>query len=262
MCEQFRHYLLHAAQSKTTRKPLSKTTASSYYDMFLYILKIAYNDNAISSKLAECVSGIRAEKKIMTSLNYEELDRLVKTPCRHDVLRRASIFAVLSGLRRGDILALDWKDYERDNKGKPTFRIVTKKTGAVSHHPVSAEAMEACGPAGDGLIFKGLTANMTTYIFKEWVADAGIKKPVSFHTLRHTYATLLHENGNSLHTIQNLMIYLHPGTSVQYICNSDALARKAADSLHLHVQIKEAALQSQRISQVNNRIIPINRERG
>ena len=94
---------------------------------------------------------------IKTSLNYEELDRLFKTPCRHDVLRRASIFAVLSGLRRGDILALDWKDYERDNKGKPTFRIVTKKTGAVFHHPVSAEAMEACGPAGDGLMFKAYT---------------------------------------------------------------------------------------------------------
>lgn len=31
-----------------------------------------------------------------------------------------------------------------------------------------------------------LTANMTTYIFKEWVADAGIKKPVSFHTLSHS----------------------------------------------------------------------------
>ena len=143
MCEQFRHYLLHAAQSNTTRKPLSKTTASSYYDLFLYILKIAFNDNAISSNLAECVSGIRAEKKIMTSLNYEELDRLFKTPCKYEVLRRASIFAVLSGLRRGDILALEWKDYEKDYHGKPTFRIVTKKTGAVSHHPVSAEAMEA-----------------------------------------------------------------------------------------------------------------------
>ena len=202
MCEQFRHYLLHAALSKTTRKPLSKTTASSYYDMFLYILKIAYNDNAISSNLAECVSGIRAEKKIMTSLNYEELDRLFKTPCKYEVLRRASIFAVLSGLRRGDILALEWKDYEKDYHGKPTFRIVTKKTGAVSHHPVSAEAMDACGP-------------------------------VSFHTLRHTYATLLHENGNSLYTIQNLMLHLHPATTAQYICNSDALARKAVDNLHL-----------------------------
>ena len=233
MCEQFRHYLLHAAQSKTTLKPLSKTTASSYYDMFLYILKIAYNDNAISSNLAECVSGIRAEKKIMTSLNYEELDRLFKTPYKYEVLRRASIFAVLSGLRRGDILALEWKDYEKDYHGKPTFRIVTKKTGAVSHHPVSAEAMDACGPVGDGLIFKGLTLSMTTITFKKWVTDAGISKPVTFHTLRHTYATLLHENGNSLYTIQNLMIHLHPGTTAQYICNSDALARKAADSLHL-----------------------------
>ena len=38
--------------------------------------------------------------------------------------------SMLSGLRRGDILALDWKDYERDNKGKPTFRTVTKKYAA------------------------------------------------------------------------------------------------------------------------------------
>ena len=93
--------------------------------------------------------------------------------------------------------------------------------------------MDACGPVGEGLIFKGLTLSMTTISFKKWVADAGISKPVTFHTLRHTYATLLHENGNSLYTIQNLMIHLHPGTTVQYICNSDALARKAVDNLHL-----------------------------
>ena len=29
-------------------------------------------------------------------------------------------------LRIDDILALDWKDYEKDCHGKPTFRIVTK----------------------------------------------------------------------------------------------------------------------------------------
>lgn len=148
-------------------------------------------------------------------------------------MRRASIFALLTGLRKGDILALDWKDYDKDFNGKPMFRIVTKKTGAVSQHPVSKEAMEVCGPVGDGLIFKGLTSSMTTYDFKIWVDEAGINKPVSFHTLRHTYATLLHENGNSLSTIQNLMIHLHPGTTAKYICNSDALARKAVDNLHL-----------------------------
>lgn len=93
--------------------------------------------------------------------------------------------------------------------------------------------MEVCGPVGDGLIFKGLTSSMTTYDFKIWVEEAGINKPVSFHTLRHTYATLLLENGNSLSTIQNLMIHLHPGTTAKYICNSDALARKAVDNLHL-----------------------------
>lgn len=95
MCEQFWHYLLHAALSRITGKPLRRTTAAAYYDLFLYIMQIAYNDNAISSNLAECVSGIRAEGTIKTSLNYEELDRLFKTPCRHDVLRRSPIIPFL-----------------------------------------------------------------------------------------------------------------------------------------------------------------------
>ena len=64
---------------------------------------------------------------------------------------------------------------------------------------------------------------MTTYIFKEWVADAGINKPVSFHTLRHTYATLLHENGNSLCSLPYM-----PGIVSR---------RDASSSLGLHYRI-------------------------
>ncbi|MCI7548196.1 MAG: tyrosine-type recombinase/integrase, partial [Bacteroides sp.] len=65
----------------------------------------------------------------------------------------------------------------------------------VSHHPVSAEAMDACGPVGDGLIFKGLTLSMTTITFKKWVTDAGISKPVTFHCFRHTLAMQLLDKG-------------------------------------------------------------------
>ena len=65
----------------------------------------------------------------MTSLNYEELDRLFKTTCKYELLRRASIFAVLSGLRRGDILALDWKDYEEDYQGKQLTICISSRQG-------------------------------------------------------------------------------------------------------------------------------------
>ena len=43
MCEQFRHYLLHMAMSRTIGKPLRITTAAAYYDLFLYTCYLRCN---------------------------------------------------------------------------------------------------------------------------------------------------------------------------------------------------------------------------
>lgn len=232
-CNRFREYLLTAKRIKSKTLKISQNSAASYWSTFRAFLAIAHKEGYLKDNINDNLDKIEAKDTRREYLTMDELKRLYDTPCDFPVLRSASLFSCLTGLRISDILALKWEDIRDFPDGGKCVRICTEKTNTEATIPISKEALELCGTPDTGTVFKGLDRNMVNSRLKPWLKKAGIEKYITFHTLRHTYATLLHENGNSLHTIQNLMIHLHPGTTAQYICNSDALARKAADSLHL-----------------------------
>ena len=45
-------------------------------------------------------------------LTLDEVKKLAATPCKIPVLKQASLFACMTGLRISDILKLDWRDFE------------------------------------------------------------------------------------------------------------------------------------------------------
>jgi len=53
--------------------------------------------------------------------------------------------------------------------------------------------------------------------FKQAVADAGIRKRVSIHSLRHSYATHLVEAGLSLRGVQDQLGHVSPTTTARYV---------------------------------------------
>lgn len=92
----------------------------------------------------------------------------------------------MTGLRISDILQLRWENIELSPDGGYCMRIRTQKTKTLATLPLSDEALSYCGEQSRGMVFKGLSRAHTREPFKKWLKDAGIKKKITFHGLRHT----------------------------------------------------------------------------
>jgi integrase/recombinase XerD len=77
-------------------------------------------------------------------------------------------------------------------------------------------------PARERWLFPGrrqgkhLTTRQLNRLFHEATAAAGITKPVSLHSLRHSFATQLHEDGTDIRDIQALLGHSKLDTTARY----------------------------------------------
>lgn len=60
-------------------------------------------------------------------LTLDEVKKLAATPCKIPVLKQASLFACMTGLRISDILKLDWRDLRLAQTKATIFVSVPRK---------------------------------------------------------------------------------------------------------------------------------------
>ena len=119
-----------------------------------------------------------------------------------------NMFSCNCGLRLSDVRALKWKDIYSDNG---TWKVATrmKKTENVVYIPLPGQALKWLPDTernADSNVFPELTPYALSTHLKPWVKEAGImNKNVSYHTARHTYATMLLTLGVDLYTVSKLL---------------------------------------------------------
>ncbi len=235
----------HVAASSVNRK----LSALNKFHQFLLEEKLV-NDNIILA-----IRRPKRAKKLPAVLSVEEIEALLDAAQGDSPLARRNVAMVEllygSGLRIGELIALQIDDLHI-NMG---FINVTGKGGAERIVPIGSEAasalkryLEAARPT--------LLKAPTPYVFlnrhgrpigrvgfykilKATAADAGIDKDVSPHTLRHSFATHLLENGVDLRYVQEMLGHQDVSTTEIYTHINRKQLIAVYDAYHPHAKNKE-----------------------
>lgn len=212
-------------------KRLSETTKLGYFNKLKTALGIAVKRHIIPDNPADEVEGFRRRDSARMYLTQDEVRRLAATPCTNDTVRRAFLFSCLTGLRRSDVERLRWEDVH-DQDGLVRLIFAQKKTGGQEYLDIAAQAATLMGERGVGPVFPGLVSPArTNLILRRWVAAAGIRKHISFHCARHTFATLMLDIGTDIYTVSKLLGHRELTTTQVYAKILDKAKQEAVTGI-------------------------------
>ena len=217
-------------------KPISDFTALKHYRNLNSALNEAVRRDLIRKnpfKILNQSDKIKAPDSQRIFLTIDELKTMMETPCRNVVVKSAYLFSCFCGLRISDIRRLTWGDIK--TKGNPQLTITQKKTQNTLYLPLSKEALKWLPDRGNKAdsepIFNLLAMSQTENHLKQWAAEAGITKKVTFHTARHTFATMLLTKGADSYTVSKLLGHTDIKTTQIYAKIVDAKKIEAVNLL-------------------------------
>lgn len=144
---------------------------------------------------------------------------------------------VSTGLRRSELIALDWADLELEGP-RPSLLVRAGKGGRPRRQPLPARLAQeldqlrrSLGAAADDPVFCGLAGGrlqptILANLIRRAANSAGLDKHVTAHTLRHTAATWLRQETGDARLVAAYLGHADLSTVSRY-------AHVATDELHL-----------------------------
>jgi len=191
----------------------------------------------------------RFGRKLPDYLTVDEVDRLLVAPDRRTArgLRDAAMIEVLyaSGLRVSELVKLRMRDLNFDagylmatGKGRKERLVPVGEAalGAVRAYVEGARSTFAGTRAIDTLFLthhgRAMTRQGFWKLLGRYARAAGIRKPISPHKLRHSFATHLVERGADLRAVQAMLGHADIGTTEIYTHVSRRHLRTVYDRFH------------------------------
>jgi integrase len=228
----FKEYLTDDAKTKSNVN-LSANSQTSYFNKFRAAVNQAVNDGILQVNPNKGIKGIKGETPERSYLTLEELKKMAKTECKYQILKDAFLFSCMTGLRWSDIQKMTWAEVRDEEKNtKVVFR--QKKTKGQEYLPISKQARELLGDRGDQdeRVFSGLKYSAhNNHELERWAMRAGISKHITFHSGRHTFATIQLTLGTGIYTLSKLLGHSELRTTQIYGDIIDSEKEEAMDRI-------------------------------
>jgi len=191
-------------------KKEEKGDSSQTINLFLNAIKFYYRDVLKSSEKID-IKFAKRTKRLPVVLSKQEIESILATIAngKHYLLVALSYSA---GLRVSEAISLRVRDLQPDE----LMITIRQGKGNKDRVTIFSEKLRdkitnlIVGRSGEEYVFASerggkLTERTAQLVFQKALQKAGIKKSATFHSLRHSFATHLLENGTDVRYVQELL---------------------------------------------------------
>ena len=222
-----------------TREGLAKSSQGRALSAVRSLFRFACREGTLAANPAQGVRTPKVPKTLPRHLRPGEVENLLEAPAVQGdeplAQRDRAILELLyaAGLRVSELVGLDWRDIDLSAR---VLRVMGKgrKERMVPFGRPAGDALRVWLQAWEGVRAQGgpfdededpvflnraggrLTDRSVRRVIDRWVESAAVARGVHPHTLRHTFATHLLENGADLRTIQELLGHSSLATTQKY----------------------------------------------
>jgi len=215
--DEINEYLV--ALARDPKSPSRSSFKHMVYGLRYYFRLLGMNKKAIA------LPSLKGDTKLPVILNRSELKELFAAP---KLLKQRVVLALIysAGLRGQEVINLKLSDVDFERMTIHIRQSKYKKDRVVPLSPAMAKGLKKYLKAENphNWLFNGKTPGSQystrglSWVMRENLKKTSIKKQVNLHSLRHTYATHLLEEGLNIVTLKELlghaeitttMIYLH-----------------------------------------------------
>ena len=201
----------------------SKSPSLSDFKFFVYSLRYCYQLLGMTNKIVH-LPILKKTHKLPVVLNFEECRALFKA---NEQLKHRVLLSLIysAGMRSGEALRLKIVDIDTV---RMTIHIRQSKCNKDRYVPLSPKILiglekyfNAYHPVE--YVFNGnkpgfpLSPTGIQWVLHEAVRKCKLQKKINIHTLRHSYATHLLENGLDIVTIKDLLGHSRIETTMVYL---------------------------------------------
>lgn len=238
--------VLHSAKAKG----LKDATVNRIRALLSVIFNLAIDHELIASNPMKRVKKLQENNQIERYLSDEELQHLMlvlKHPEHYAISNKTIVaiikFLLLTGVRKREAMDMQWSDVDFT---KSTWLLKFNKSGKARHIALNTDAMAILNalPKISTYIFAnpetGKPYNDIRKTFDKVMQCAGISN-MRIHDLRHNFASLAVNSGESLFVVQKLLGHASPQTTQRYAHLQHSTLQNASEKIAAVIREVQAA---------------------